>query len=252
MIKLLEEVDLSGYTLILPSVSVGNVGQLSVDLVIATLGLKRIGRLFDPAFIPLVGADPYDENSEDICTAVDIYVCREKKLIAIQIRSPLVKRPINFLKTVSDFISEKNISKVIILTSSFGHEKRDIQLRTAPLRYLATNTLLEQDAKTFEDLSWIALEPKPIDDFSNQTSLQIHGGGFAKILFEILQKNKVPCVVIMKYCSEGDNIPDAIELTNYFNQYAKLIDTDSELLGQFKYPCSWKFLFGNSPPKEIF
>jgi len=251
MLKVQDDLKVEGYTLIVPSVSVGNVGQLSVDLLISTLGLSRIGRIFNDCFIPLVGADPYDESNEDICTAVDIYASHEKKLVAIQIRSLVAKRPTSFFHEVLNFVTDYKIAKVIILTSSFGHEKRDEQLRTVPFRYLATDNMTAECGKQFEELSWIGLEPKQ-DEFSGQPILQIHGGGFAKTLFDTLQKENVPCIVILKYCSEGDNIPDACELVNYSNRFLKIVSVNDDNLCKFKFPPSWKFLFGNLPPRELY
>lgn len=42
MINLEENVSLKGYTVIFPSVCVGNVAQLAADLIISTLELKKI------------------------------------------------------------------------------------------------------------------------------------------------------------------------------------------------------------------
>lgn len=140
---------------------------------------------------------------------------------------------------------------MIILTSSFGHEKRDEQIRTVPFRYLSSEDLIKEYGKKFEELSWIALEPKQVDDFSGQTSLEIHGGGFAKKLLELFQQNNIKCVILLKFCSEGDNIPDAIELTNYLNTWLNLIPLDDNKSCKLTFPFSWKFLFGNSPLTEI-
>ena len=46
--------DLSGFTMILPSVSVGNVGQLAVDVVLATLKPKLVTQVFRIFDIKLV------------------------------------------------------------------------------------------------------------------------------------------------------------------------------------------------------
>ncbi|XP_014205566.1 proteasome assembly chaperone 2 [Copidosoma floridanum] len=251
MLKVQEDLKVEGYTLAVPSVSVGNVGQLSVDLLISTLGMCRVGRIYDDCFIPLAGSDPYDESSEDICTAVDVYVSHESKIVAVQIRSPLVRRPTSFFHEVLNFVTDRKISRVIILTSSFGHEKRDKELRTVPFRYLATENVTAECGKQFDALSWITLEPKQ-DEFSGQSILQIHGGGFAKTMFDLLQKENVPCTVILKFCSEGDNIPDACELINYSNQWLKIIPVHDNNLCKLKFPPSWKFLFGNLPPKELY
>lgn len=138
------------------------------------------------------------------------------------------------------------------MTSSFGHEKNDEQIRTAPFRYLATENVKAQYGKQFEDLSWIALEPKMLDDFSGQTVLKIHGGGYAKTLFELLGRNGIKCTIVLKFCSEGDNMPDAIELLNHFNKWIPLVPVDEKNACKLKFPPSWKFLFGKTPPRELY
>lgn len=114
MIKLKEDIDLQGYTLVLPSVAVGNVGQLAVDLLISSLNAKRIGYVWDSAFIPIIGPDPYNENSSDLCTAVDLFCKEDKKILLLQIRSPLSRKPILFFNELQNFITEKNLVKVIV------------------------------------------------------------------------------------------------------------------------------------------
>ena len=42
-----------------PAISVGNVGQLAIDLLIYNLDLKRVGYLYDSSILPLVGNDPF-------------------------------------------------------------------------------------------------------------------------------------------------------------------------------------------------
>lgn len=113
MIKLRESIDLSDFRLIIPSVAVGNVGQLSLDLIIASLNLKRIGHVLNSTFIHIIGADPYDEDSQDLCTAVDVFANVEKKIVAVQIRSPLAKSPASFFKEIIDFVKSNHIKEVL-------------------------------------------------------------------------------------------------------------------------------------------
>ena len=40
-------------------VSVGNVGQLAVDLMISTLKMKKVGHIHDESITPVIGNDPY-------------------------------------------------------------------------------------------------------------------------------------------------------------------------------------------------
>ena len=47
-----------------PCISVGNVGQLAVDLLINSLRLGRVGYLHDPSLLPLVGNDAFDHTPQ--------------------------------------------------------------------------------------------------------------------------------------------------------------------------------------------
>lgn len=42
-----------------PALSIGNVGQLAMDLLVASLKAERIGYLDDPYVLPCVGNDAY-------------------------------------------------------------------------------------------------------------------------------------------------------------------------------------------------
>ena len=42
-----------------PAISIGNVGQLAIDLLIYNLDLKQVGYLYDCSILPLVGNDPF-------------------------------------------------------------------------------------------------------------------------------------------------------------------------------------------------
>ncbi|XP_011497070.1 PREDICTED: proteasome assembly chaperone 2 [Ceratosolen solmsi marchali] len=247
MIYLNKKLYLTNYTMILPSVAVGNVAQLSIDLLISTLSLRKIGCIFDTCFIPLVGADPYNKTNQEICTSVDLYLSDEKKLVVLQIRTPLVKKAKKFFYEILNFVKDYKILKVIILTSCFGHDKRDEQIRTVPFCYLTTKNISKEFKQQFEELSWKGLESSFLED-SNKTIWQIHGGGFAQMIFELLQENNIISVVLFKFCSEGNNIPDAVELINCLNCWLQLFKIDSK----FKFPPSWNFVFGKSTPKEIY
>lgn len=113
MFKLSEKVDLSGCTLVLPAVAVGNVGQLAIDILISSTQMRKIGYVLTSGFIPILGADPYSANSNDICTSADIYYDPDSKIVAIQIRSPPVKKLNNFFNDLKQFVQIEKIEKVL-------------------------------------------------------------------------------------------------------------------------------------------
>ena len=54
-----------------PSVSVGNVAQLAVDVLINTLQLSRVGHLHHPSLLPLVGSAAYSHTTNCLHTAAE-------------------------------------------------------------------------------------------------------------------------------------------------------------------------------------
>ncbi|KAK0089113.1 hypothetical protein PV325_009144 [Microctonus aethiopoides] len=251
MIKLIEKINLSGYTLIIPAVAVGNVGQLAIDLLITNTNMKKIGYVVNSCFIPILGADPYVKDSTELCTASDVYHNDKDKIIAIQIRSPSTKGLQSFFDDLKKFIEFEKIAKVVILTSGWAHTRSDVQLRSEPLRYLSSPNIEKEFGEKFNELNWIKLE-STINPIDNSDCLEIPGGGFAIKLFNYLIDNQIPTVIIMKFCSEGNNVPDAVELAVYLNKWlpCRMIDSHGKI--NVKYPHSWKFLFGNPAPIEMY
>ena len=57
--------------LVQPCVSVGNVAQLAVDVLINTLQLSRVGHLHHPSLLPLVGSAAYSHTTHCLHTAAE-------------------------------------------------------------------------------------------------------------------------------------------------------------------------------------
>ncbi|KAL3860700.1 hypothetical protein ACJMK2_010791 [Sinanodonta woodiana] len=120
-------------TLILTSVSVGNVGQLSADLLISTLSMKRIGYIHHESILPMVGNDPFASVGATTCnivTSCEVYESMQKKLVVIQQRAPFIKgkRPC-FRNWLVQWIKDSKFKMVVILTSTHAHERIDVQLQ---------------------------------------------------------------------------------------------------------------------------
>lgn len=61
---------------------------------------------------------------------------------------------------------------------------------------------------------------------------------------------KIPCTILFCYCSEGDNVSDALVLFNGLNEWLNLIsDIDNNII---KYPPSWEYFFGNPPSSNMY
>ena len=84
---------LEGHSLVLSCVSVGNVGQLAVDVLLASLQaagqLELLSQLHHPAVIPVVGADPIQAGADLTC-GLQLYRSAQHKLLILQVRSGLL------------------------------------------------------------------------------------------------------------------------------------------------------------------
>ena len=225
--------DLSGFTMLLPSVSVGNVGQLAIDVVLATLKptlitqvriicqgsflrpncLKSI-QILHPSLIPCAGADPLNVGSPILTTAMQLYIHPESKLVVFQIRSGLLPgKGGAFLTDLLEWAKEVKITKLVCLSSSHAHERSDVQLRGSPLRFLASSTL-DKEASVPE--GFIRLESKErfpgICSQEQPEAMFIPGGGLAKRFLQGCEEKEMQGLVLLKFCAEGDNTQDAIQV----------------------------------------
>ncbi|XP_007517240.1 proteasome assembly chaperone 2 [Erinaceus europaeus] len=254
--------DLSGYTLLMPAVSVGNVGQLAIDLIISTLNMSKIGYFYTDCLVPVVGNNPYataEENSTELSINTEVYSLPSKKLVALQLRSIFIKyKSKSFCEKLLSWVKSSNCAKVIVLSSSHSYHRNDLQLRSTPFRYLVTPSLQNTVQNQLMNLNWEEMEKSPripeIND--SDTCIRIPGGGITKTLYEESCSREIPMAVLLKFVSEGDNIPDALGLVEYLNEWLHIIQprsadpTTSAL--PWKMPSSWKLLFGSGLPPALF
>lgn len=227
-----EKVNLEGYSFLLPSVSVGNVPQLTIDLFITTFKLKKISTVWHPAIIPCVGPDPYYDG-EDICTACELFINKEMKLIAMQLRSGLEpKFGMSFFHELKNELGNFKLKQIIILTSIFDYELHNIN--SNKFFYICDNNSHEECSNM----------QKLHKDINGRYIL--NGGGFGLKLYEFL--NNIRCVIVGKYVSEGDNRPDACSLLIKLLPLVGIQNNISEII----YPSSWKYVFGGPAPSGIF
>ncbi|KFV62486.1 Proteasome assembly chaperone 2 [Dryobates pubescens] len=254
--------DFTGFTLLMPAVSVGNVGQLAIDLVISTLDMTKIGYFYTDCLVPMVGNNPYatsEENSKELSINAEVYSLPSKKLVVLQIRSPFIKnkyRP--FCDTLLSWVKSNNCARVVVLSSSHAYQCDDEQLLGTPLRYLLTPDLEKVVGGPIQELKWKEMEKVAAYPGVNDTEKVLHipGGGITKLLFTESCSKGIQMAVLLKFCSEGDNIPDAFALVNYLNEWLQLIKSESnnstDTFSQWKAPSSWRLLFGSGLPPALF
>lgn len=252
--------ELKGFTLVMPVVAVGNVGQLAVDLIISTFSLSRVGHIHTDCLIPMAGSNPYSTRKEDadgVHTAAEVYMSREMKLAVLQIRSPVIqKRTKKFRQVLISWIKASGFSRTIVLSSCHAYQRDDSQLRGSTLRYLVTPSMLKMSEEALKELGWLEMEKvqafPTLTDGNTEPRLYIPGGGITKGLYTDSCAEDLPVAVLLLFCSEGDNVPDAFTIINHLNSWLSLLDAPSDDQNKWKVPPSWTLMFGSGIPPALF
>lgn len=228
LFNLTEEPDLEGYNLLIASVSIGNVPQLTVDLFITTFRMLKISTVWHKAIVPCVSSDPY-YNTKELCTACELFINKDLKIAVLQLRSSLEsKHSLMYFKQLKIEVAKIKFNRIIILTSIFDYELHNV--KSIPFFYASEDICLEGFQKLNKD---------------SAGKYYLNGGGFAAKLYEIFNSPQV--LIIGKYVSEGDNRPDAYSM---FKKILPLLEVKENL--KIKEPSSWKYVFGGPPPIGIF
>ncbi|CAG8512491.1 13764_t:CDS:2 [Acaulospora morrowiae] len=242
-----------------PSISIGNVPQLTVDLLITNLRLQRIGFLEDENVIPVAGA-----SETGVAVAVEVYQSSDNEWTVIQQRAPVIKKKWRiFAQNLLTFIKESRFSKVILLSSADATRRMDFQLTGIPLRFLMTSSLPDNFSEKAVDLGLKVMEKIPKDRFESLNEYlgkkqdeadlpSIPGGGISKHLFFECQKEKIPLLMIICFAIEGDNTQDAFLLADYTNALLGLIPHQDTLTKCWKMPSSWAGLFGTPYDQSLY
>ena len=240
---------LADYTLVVSCVSVGNVGQLAMDVILTTL--QRAGQLIPvtqvdhPALIPMVGADPIT-NTNSLTCAMQLYTSDQHRLALLQVRSGLVPGSSSvFSADLVSWSAHLGVKRIVCLTSSFAHERQESQLSGPGFRILTTDGVVDVP-DTFQRLEpRHSLHGLPVDTGHQEVFLP--GSGVAVDLYHHCQSGSAELVVLSKFCEEGDNTGDGLGLADYSNALL-------HWSGDHKYqvPQSWSSLFGSPAPAEMF
>nr|XP_014093569.1 proteasome assembly chaperone 2 [Bactrocera oleae] len=235
-----DSLNLEGYTIIIPSICVGNAAQLACDLLIASKKMRRVGNLIHPALIPVFGPSAYQHNPEERVAACEIYECTANKLVVFQFRTPFISR---HSQSLHNYLARlvRHAERVVILSASFGFEKREIG--TSPYEYSVSDSFRQNHEAQLANVKW--------KEFKGNT---VFGGGNGLQLFHVLEEKQVPVMLLFRYVLEGDNSTDATliirELNDLCSSFLRLEVENKSI--KLIVPVSWKLLFGNDVTSLIF
>ncbi|KAI8554375.1 hypothetical protein RHMOL_Rhmol05G0093900 [Rhododendron molle] len=265
-------------TLILPGVSIGNVGQLAVDLLVSSTGAERIGYLDDPNVLPCVGNDAYLPSPQgDLALPLEAYDSTSNSLTLIQQRSPVVKgMMIEFAKNVADFAAASGKKHIVLLSSLDFGRWQTIDMSSGLQIYYLSSASVDGTDVDCERLGWERLqEYNPAQRMWKYLSTLAEGNAeldddmpsedelgeedyypslpFAA-MFSCFKAKGLKVTCLLCYCSEGDNISEAFQLAD---AACRLLDIDPNNFhgnagGKWIVPFSWQTVYGPPPDMSLF
>lgn len=248
--------NLKGYMLIFPSVSVGNAGQLAVDLLITKIKPQKCGLIWHSAILPMVGGDPYSSSQAALTTSAELFYSEQWKLVICQIRSPIMQETSrDFVDKLMEWVKQNSVDSVVILSGIFDYTRNDKEIAGPPVKFVVSPSFAErcevvkrlaEDQEVTSDCQ--ARSVVVCDPSQEPKMISMYGGGISWKLFNACSVGEVPVAVLMKYCSEGDNIPDAVLLCSHLNTLLKIAPSDCT----WESPPSWTSMFGNPPQHGLY
>ncbi|KAL2913824.1 Proteasome assembly chaperone 2 [Polyrhizophydium stewartii] len=239
---------LGGTTLLLPGPNgLGFVGQLALDLVIATLKLKRIGFLDSADVEAVVGVDSYGAwDPPAVHTAMEVFQGRvgdgpgAETITVLQIRSRVEKgRGVAFAGALAAWIAASGFSRVLLATAFDGTRRSDAQLNSSPLRFVQTGPANAGAFPRIAELGWREMEPAE-GLYTDSPSRIPPGGGLTRFLQDALTKRETPLTVLGWFAIEGDNMQDVCDLAAAIDALLQLRPKDEP----WSQPRSWEHLYG--------
>ncbi|KAJ1941134.1 hypothetical protein GGF37_003685 [Kickxella alabastrina] len=246
------EITTRGSTLILPAVSIGNVPQLAVDLLINTLRMQRIGVFDSASLTPVSGPAGYDHLSPEIRShPLEVYQTSNGEWTTLQQRSPpLPKHHRLFAREIMEYIKDGGFARVVVLASSDAALRTDALIDGSQIRTLAFNWDDDNLANRMQALSLSNLATGEGQSALAAPLDQIHAAGVTRPLLKLCEQAGVPTFAMVSLVNEGDNVPDAIMLANAAN--AALGVAAAGDIAHWLPPRSWECLMPTSVPSELF
>ncbi|KAH0768379.1 hypothetical protein KY290_004322 [Solanum tuberosum] len=272
-----KNLSLDNSTLVLPALSIGNVGQLAVDLLVASLKAKRIGYLDDPNVVPCVGNDAYWPSPPgELALPLEVYESSPDALALVQQRSPIVKgMMVEFARNLANFAAANGKKHVVVLSSlEFGRWQSIDMSSGSQIHYLSSSKSDGTDDHC-EKQGWKRLPEynptqrmwKHLDDLAKNAASEVEELPFEELgdedyyaslpyaaLFSCFKAKGLKVTCLLCYCSEGDNIPDAFHLADAVSKTLGLRPNSSQGNegGSWTVPLSWKSVYGPPPDMSLF
>jgi len=264
--------DCKGWLFILPAVSIGNVGQIAIDLLISTAKLKKVGYWYSPYTVSTACNDPLATKQSRvkgrISLSVEVFYCSKRKIVMLQRRAPILKGGAKmFVRNILEWVKAKEFSNVILASSSGAHLTEDSQTK----KFWATCTNVEEKIlRALQEMKIPIKSPKsqsqgPSKDtqassnsreFPSPKELLRYGTGTTRDLIQSCHDLSIPMLALLAQVNEGDNTIDGQHMALILSNVIQLIGEKKDPLLtkpiKFRMPFAYKHVYGPEPDRNIY
>lgn len=215
-----EGLHLSGSTLILPAVSIGNVGQLAIETILCTLSAPLVGYLYDDNVLPCAGYDPLGTDPSRIALSLELYKLDTQDIYILQQRAPVIAgRKRAFSEHLIDWAKSQGCSRVVIVGSLDAGRRRDTQITDRKARFVGTDK--ELGARLLA-LGLVELEDGELFDVPEKDRKV----GPWPIVHKCRVENLAVCSVLV-FANEGNNVQDALVVGRVLSDLLEMGTSDT-------------------------
>lgn len=277
---------LSNTILVVPSVSVANVPQLAIDLLICSLDMKLVGRLSEDYVYPFAGPRDLPSGTpvtemQGITTALEVYTSPTHGMSVIQMRSPTLPGCRNkfVYNVLLPFIKQFQFPETVIAGSSnsaFSEVMPPPRFKLfyecpSPNETSASSKPLDSLSARLSNLS-ISNTDQFLASQAPSTAAKLPESGIVLDALNTVAHEGLKVSAAVLYVFEGDNFEDARELAD---RLAGLVELDKKKVvqkqqqhrqqqqhstlssnfsilenGEFRWiePMSWNSVYGKEIP----
>ncbi|KAF2068665.1 hypothetical protein CYY_010010 [Polysphondylium violaceum] len=248
--------------LIWPALTLGNVGQLSIDLLICTYKFERVGFIVDSNILPIVGNDTYTPKGQGVLsTSIEVYKSKEyQNVTLVQQRSPVIQGHIPiFAKNLMNWSTSQQFKEILFVASTNANKRIDSQLTGNQLRFIKSNTISNETLDKIK-LNNIPEMEVQFEQAGEIVQLSNRLTGLGKELYNLCNNQQdtnttstqnTPFLCFNLFCSEGDNTMESMAMAHTLAVYLDICKNPTEKI-PFVTPPSWALLYGPSFDQSLY
>eukprot|EP00003_Mantamonas_plastica_P027437 TRINITY_DN5889_c0_g1_i5.p1 TRINITY_DN5889_c0_g1~~TRINITY_DN5889_c0_g1_i5.p1 ORF type:complete len:208 (-),score=73.80 TRINITY_DN5889_c0_g1_i5:291-914(-) len=193
-----------------------------------------------------------DSSSNTLSTSFEAFKAQDADVIIIQQRAPVAQGKVDeFLAVVLDFARDNNVQQIILMTSvDISINITLAKLRGKQFRHVTSSSF---DDKLVEASGVEPMEQEFLqDDYEAGHILGYHTVN--RKIIDACQEADIPIMELISVTSEGDNLGEAVIMTNIVNSIVQILPLDQQT-NQFQwvFPKAWDGLYSfEEAPKNIF